>query len=444
MKSFKVLFFDSWKGGISHFIRLINSLNVSGIEAMMIHLGSWGHESKLLLEENIDGMLIRDIKYYGHYNFEKILEIEQPDLVLFLSSHTFAHRAFNRYCRKMCIPTILLMHGLVSYGFDDSVGKNSVGKVNWLNQIKRVLSSTPKLIKFVLPCYIRALYKTKANRNDWLMFARNIYFLASNPSKALYMTEDSKTTKGLVYTDADKIVLTSQYGFRDADLIEVGNPDLITFNVTSEMLGTFLDVPAYNKQYVMYIGTAFWAVGYYFTGINDYIEYLLHINQIIIEQGKRFIFKPHPELNRYPEKVHYLKSRNVEIVENNNFVSMLANCCAVIGETSSLSLIPSILGLPMFYVKYGPLKDASYEQFFMSYPRARLLTDPKKFIELLEAESRFIDTDAVRRWISSNVGILPAEDMPSRVVKVIMSLISTVDRKMEKEQVINLEESNRF
>ena len=45
--------------------------------------------------ETIGDLPVRDISSYPKRGFPDILDAEQPDAVLFLSTETFAHRAFN-------------------------------------------------------------------------------------------------------------------------------------------------------------------------------------------------------------------------------------------------------------------------------------------------------------------------------------------------------------
>ena len=432
MKPYKVLFFDSWKGGLVHFTRLVASLAANNIEPLLVHLGSWGNEAQLVLEERIDGLKIRDIAYYENSNFDAIIEAEKPDLVLFLSCNTFAHRAVQRYCRKLGIPTILLMHGLTSLGYDAVAGENSCGKPTFIAYLKIVLSKLPKMIRFTLPCYMRALYQTKATTKEWFDFLKNIYFLLIDPMKAAYMTEDSKTDKCLVYTEADKGVLSEVYGFDPINLIEVGNPDLIRFHVGKEMIAASLEVLGDERPYVMYIDTAFALIGMFFHGPQGFIQHMLETKNALHKQGKKLFVKLHP-MWRYKTKERLaLEAIGIELVDNNDFVTALQKCCAVISEPSSLALLPALIGMPLFLARYGDLRGMNYGTFYTSYPRAMLLEDLNRFTAFLENEKIHLNHSVSRQWIEKNIGLLPAEEMPNRVVKNIKTLI------MNKEPMISV------
>ena len=112
-KKLTLIGFDSWTGGISHFSRLIPALSKKNIGFTLVHLSSWNEKYEFEKEKIIDGVLTRDISFYGSNSFRNILEIEKPDAVIFLSTDVFAHRAFIRYCDLKKIPTLNLYHGLI-------------------------------------------------------------------------------------------------------------------------------------------------------------------------------------------------------------------------------------------------------------------------------------------------------------------------------------------
>ena len=78
----------------------------------LIHFGSWGDDKNRKKIENIEGITVKDISYFGSKSIEEILKIEKPNLIGFLSTNSFPHRAVIRYSRKLEIPTFHLFHGL--------------------------------------------------------------------------------------------------------------------------------------------------------------------------------------------------------------------------------------------------------------------------------------------------------------------------------------------
>jgi len=163
-ENIKILAFDSWTGGIVHYSRLVNPLSRINSKLILIHIGSWGVEPMCPKEQIISDILIRDISWYQKNKLESILDYEKPDLVLFLSTQTFAHRAFIRYCKLKQIPTVHLTHGIFTTMFFES-GKYY--NYNFFSYSKFILVRVKKIILKVWPTYIRALIKTKATLKDY-------------------------------------------------------------------------------------------------------------------------------------------------------------------------------------------------------------------------------------------------------------------------------------
>ena len=88
--------------GSHHNSWLVPAFSASNIELLLLHLGSWGEDTGRPKEEVIDGLLVRDISYYDRGSFDQMLEAEQPDLVLFLSTEIFLHQAFKDIVFQRC------------------------------------------------------------------------------------------------------------------------------------------------------------------------------------------------------------------------------------------------------------------------------------------------------------------------------------------------------
>lgn len=415
----KILFFDSWKGGIQFFLQLLPALRERNFEVQLLHLGSWGNEEVTVREEHINGMLVRDISFYKNMRFEHILDVEQPDLVLFLSSHTFAHRAFNRYCISRKIPTINLYHGFVRVQAVDS--KEAAYKVNKKAYGMFVLKRLPKMISITLPTYMRSLINTGASGKDWFDFIRNLIQVFTRAGD-LRVADDARTTMCLVYADADKQHAMRTYGFGEKEVVSVGNLDLVKFRLQKRQVYYGLTHDITCGSDVMYIDTALMATGNIVENKTAYIAHLLDTNVALKAVGKKLIFKPHPETKRLCN-LSPLEHSGVEILENKDFTTRLENCCAVITEPSTLALIPALMALPMFLAQYDRLKELKFGEVLTSYPRCFRLKNLNEFSQALEQLLSIKNEAAIQSWVQQNSGPLPAEDMPKRVVKVIDSLI---------------------
>lgn len=415
MKPKKVLFFDSWKGGLVHFSRLVKPLRAFGIEPLLVHLGSWGNESKWRLSEDIDGLNVRDIRYYSRSNLRLLLQQESPDLVLFLSCSTYAHRALNRYCRALKIPTVLLMHGLVSQGYDDSSDNYPMVKPNYRAHFGHVFSKAFKMFTLTFPTYMRSLFLTQGSLQEWSDFFVSAFRLLLNPNSISYKPADTKTNFCFVYTDADKPYLMNYCGFDPKQMVVVGNPDLTRFGLTEETVTRVLHRRSTDHEKVMYIDTAFWNMGFFFKDVNEYVSHLSWTQRQLQKQGKTLLFKPHPVWHTKGFDLTCLHKFGIECVSENDFLTALEACCAAIVEPSSLALVPALLGLPLLLTHYGKLSLIQWGTFFTSYPRAIMLGDVEHMTSLLAQEQSHVDRARVLSWIKENIGPLPAEEMPSRV-----------------------------
>ena len=64
--------------------------------------------------ENINGLLIKNISSYSSKNYLSILNYETPSLVIVLGINNLKIRALNRCCKFLDIPIMLLEHGVTS------------------------------------------------------------------------------------------------------------------------------------------------------------------------------------------------------------------------------------------------------------------------------------------------------------------------------------------
>ena len=94
----KIIGFDSWLGGFRNFKRLKDEFQNNNADFNLIHLSSWSGIA--YKEKNYNNLKSTDISKYKTINFDKILEIENPDLVVFLSTDVFAHKSMIRSCRR--------------------------------------------------------------------------------------------------------------------------------------------------------------------------------------------------------------------------------------------------------------------------------------------------------------------------------------------------------
>jgi hypothetical protein len=416
----KIIGFDSWTGGGFAFERLLPAFAARGLDFLLIHIGSWGSDPGRPSREMLGPIEARDIKYYNDAWFDEVLEFEKPDAVLFLSTRTFAHRAVVRYCEQRSIPSLHLYHGIANVQVtNDYKGSHRIARVAYALY---ALSRIGKLVRRTFPCYIRALWKTRASLREWRRFigdvgrfARGVPFLKA--------ADDSRTTRCAVYTNADVEHAVRVYGFEPGEVAAVGNPDLVRFGLRPHMLGMMNRPSTAELELMMYVDTALAIVGLLFKSRGAFIDHLKATATALAAQGKRLAFKPHPAHDANALR-RDLDGSGIELVANEDFVSRLQQCCGCIAETTSVALVPAVLGLPVFCACYGDLRTQRFGPVLSSYPRGYLLEDVTNFSEILSRDAMTLDPKRVDDWIAFNCGPLPAEDMPARVAALLDQMIS--------------------
>lgn len=413
-----VLGFDSWTGGAAKFARLVPAFREHGYRLVLLHLGSWGGDIGRPMQEFLDDLEIRDISYYAGRPFDEILALEQPAAVLFLSNDVFAHRAFNRFSQHAGIPTVHLYHGLVGV---QAVSNDTLYRVSFVNQTGYVLRRIPKALRYIWPCYARALFKTGASWGDWRRFASDII----NMTRGKYIAHaaaDARTSAACVYTAADIPHAVSKYGHALADVHVVGNPDIMAFGLEQHHIGAAAGEDTSNREEVIYIDTGLIYAGMVFDGPDDFLAHLVATRDALAKLGRTLAVKLHPQHFRtdFPERV---RSAGIDVLTNENFVPRLLGCAGAIVEPSTAALIPAIVGLPLVLAAYGKLRGQRYGDVLSRYPRVLAPHDLDSFAAFFLQAPVTVNRPELSHWIAENAGPLPAREMPTRVANVINLLL---------------------
>lgn len=408
--------FDNWVGGVAHFIRLKPAFDKRGIAFSLVHIGSWGNEPGRPNEETISELNVRDIAYYGSNSLEHLLDVETPDLVLLASTQTFSHRALIRYCRQRGIPTLHMYHGFVTVQAE--AGSKTIAARSYANF---VLSKVPKLVTRVFPCYIGSLLKTRASLADWQRFLSDAYKLSFGKIEPR-ASDDARTDRCAVFANPDVDHAIRTFGYTREDVFTVGNPDLLRFGLTSEVL-TRRREPRRTGA-LMYINSALLVLGRIFAGPSGralFLQHLIEMDRRLAEQSYRLMFKPHPAADAaLLDEIRRVTS--ITIVDNDRFVGALEECEACIVEATTLAMVPALLGLPLLLAKFGALSDLKYGKVLTGYPRSYVLNDLREVRQVMDRAQEY-DEQALRTWLADNTGPLPFESMPDRVVEIVEQMI---------------------
>lgn len=430
----KIIAFDSWTGGSSHYQRLLPALDARSIQLTLVHIGSWGNELECPHEQRMGGLFVRDIAFYGGNSIERILDIEQPDAAVLLSVDTFVHRAFIRYCKQRAIPTLNLYHGLVAgsagHYTADSDGQTGGFAVSRVAHVKYVFSKIGKLIKYTFPCYVEALLKTKATPKDWGKFILDVFQLAIGADLQVgQAAADAKTTKCAVYVKEDAEHAIHCYGFLKRDVFVVGNPDFIAFGMEQSMIGHWVCPIKDSEKSIMYIETGYSSLGLFFSGTQGFVNHLIETSNFLAAQGYKMRLKLKPNQVNSKSIEQSLAGTQIELVTNEKFLQSLTECSACIVETTSLAMLPALMGMPLFLAKYGDLKSLSFGSVLTGYPRSYLLQDISKVSVILLKDAQTSDSGKLNDWIDLNVGPLPIEKMPERVAAIVDEMIAAASRQ---------------
>lgn len=421
----RVMGFDGWALGAHHYVRLLEAFREYGIELLLVHLGSWGDDKNRSTEEIIDGLLVRDISYYRTQSFRDLLHCENPDVVILLSTETFLHRAFLRYCKKLGIPTIHLFHGLVNVV--PFVSHRKVVRFNILNSISYKVERSVKFFNYSLPIYMKGLFDTGGGLQEWLRLAKDVVMRAGN-KLIIIPAADSATSKYCVYTEADFDIVFKKWRCSANDVVAVGNPDIIGFE---KLVSTSHSSHYTPNPFLIYIDSHITHQGLFFRNESKYVDFISELSSQLNRKGLRLKFKikPHP-----PERAIFIANelgkRGIRSLSNEEFREMLPSALGVITEPSTLALVPCLLGLRLLLVKIGPLAEAKYGDVLETYPNSRSMKCFDDIADYLGGENQGIrrsNGSIMESWLKKNAGPMPASDMPKRVAEVVLELARSRD-----------------
>lgn len=408
--------------------RLIPAFRDAGMTLKLVHIGSWGNEPQRPREERIGELEVSDISAYPSGSFEAVLDIERPDAVIMLSTATFAHRAFLRYCKQRSIPTLHLYHGLMGMQVTDDHRGSS--KINLFAHIPYVFARIGKLLRRTFPCYINALLRTHADARDWLRFAYDTFKLAIGmPIWQPNAAQDASTTKCAVFTEIDREHAHRVYRIPFSDVHAVGYPDLMSFGFSQGLLASYrADGSDRERQEIVYLDTGLVTAGLAFRDEQDFVGHLERTSVALRAQGFSMCLKAHPAHN---QKVltALLAQKDIELISTQELIPRLQQCAACLVEISSVNLVPALMGIPLLYGNYDQLAELRFGPVLRGYPRGFLVKNISEVRGILEYCWKRRDGDVLNGWIRENSGPMPPEDMPRRVGDLVGAMIDSIQRE---------------
>ena len=391
IKNKKVLFFDSWAKGIHNFSPIANELNKLGWESLLVHRGSWEHDQNRPLEEKIDGVLVRDIKYYKTWFVYNVFKRENPDLVLILTTNYLFDRAVILAARDLGIKTCFLMHGIRGVGEKSvallkSMPSKALYKKRWIYG--------SKYLKYTIPNYFLS-----GILNNWKFLFRvepyliliklflkpHRYVLFPPPSNEIHCD------LALVWGNIYKHFFIKEYGYPENRVKVVGHPPLDSvFKLMNNPLGEedkflFLETLSIStdRPYCVYLedGSVEQDANEWTTETR--IEHLEEIVNLCENAGKYLVIKLHPSTVGTPIKHYFKNNKQVRIIKNVDLNKLVFWSEYAIGQGSTTNDIAIIMNKPLFLPAWGISKLKS-KVTFERQPVAIPCHSPAEFLDCLQ------------------------------------------------------------
>lgn len=353
----KILYFDYWTKGLPHqILPLDRILAGKGFDRILVHLGSWRDKS-VKEEENIEGLLCRDIKYYGN-DIRNAMVIEKPKVVYVLNMGGPIDRLVNRICRNLRIKTIFLMHGVL-YSRTDLIRERE--------RVNKGVSFLDRLLKGFKYYKVYKMYGREILKNDVLeLFKPKMYghliqmiFSPGSMYTTPFVDRDLHADRVLVYSKVFKEEFVKNLQVPSEKIQVVGNPNLDAVLQLVNGRNSIGEIEKYYKE--IGIPNDRPLVIFLVEGLDsdkgsfnkhDFLHELKEIAEIADELGWRLILKLHPSNNRKEIETFLLKMHNIHIFQMEVDLSIVAGCQAAIGHISSALAIPVALKMPVFIPKW--------------------------------------------------------------------------------------------
>jgi hypothetical protein len=408
----KIICFDAWTEYSVHFERHVALFEKEGYEVILVHYGSWGHDLNRPKEERLGRLLVRDIAYYSN-SLIKVLKVEQPEWVLFLSTRSFINMAFNRYSRYLGIKTCLLYHGLVSVQ-NSTTGNTNPYSFSRLNYLMLIFKRIGKNLFLLIPNYIRSLIFTGASKDVWKEAFNFIWERISGRWTQRHYS-DSATTIGCVWAKVDVVHMFELYRIPISGIYVIGNPDLLKFRLSENDVLFGRKNLRSKSNHVVYIETAFNNAGVVYTSNSDFIGEMINLKDSLEDYGLVFKLKLHPSNFNNEFIINELRKSQIDIITDDDYLLELKSALGAIVEPSSAIIVPCILGIPIFLNNVGRMASIPFGKMIYDYPGTVIL---RSMVDLAQIECTDTDNSTAdyQRWIDLYAGNVPPLDISDRLL----------------------------
>ncbi|MBI5482356.1 MAG: hypothetical protein HY906_26105 [Deltaproteobacteria bacterium] len=348
-----LLYFDHWTVGIHNFARLHPLLERAGIEASLLHAGSFKH-LKCPEVQTVDGIEAIDISHFGTRFVRRALERLRPDALLMLDCSFMLDRAVILACRGLGIRSIYLQHGVLP-DFDAFAAivpmKDAVYKED------RLRRAIPYL-KFDLPNYfLSGLHLDPRFLLDSAVY-RYCLGLFREPTQYLFYpppSPENLTDVALVYSNADRDRHVEGFGYRPDQVIVVGNPNLddaMAQRYSSRAECARAEgIP--DAPYVLYLEDAFVGDGWKGWTVASRRAHLKEVEDCCRDAGYHLVVKLHPQSARERSPDDFAGLTNSSVLGQARIADLVRFAERCVGHISSTVRLPILMGKPLLVPQWG-------------------------------------------------------------------------------------------
>lgn len=415
-RKLRILVFDSWSKGRHHVDRFVKPLFELGHVVTLVHIGSWGHDvDSGSFDERFYS--VRDISSFGSSGgFSEVLSSERPDLVIFLSTRSLAHQAFNLTCRVKDIPTWHFYHGIVSIRDFSVDGRDFVPIYQRINIF---CNAFWRNVRYVIPNFLKASWHYGELNTGILILAMEVVNKFLNLSQNSVAPEFCRTNYGCVYIEKDKDHMEWCYGVERKNIYVVGCPDFIEYEESSVQSLAIPEVMDATGD-VFYIETGIAASKKYFSNVDSYIDFLVRLNTNLAQQNYRLRVKCHPSSEMIGLR-EMLVSAGVSVLSSESFYRELDSASFILGERSSLLLTCALASKPIGLMNAEELSFMKYGKLICDYPLSYSVSRIDAFSEILPPIDFYGRESiiAANAWVSDNCGPFPSKDYAVRILAAL-------------------------
>jgi hypothetical protein len=364
-----VLFFDYWTKGIRHVLPTARALEKAGISCMLLHVGST-RERDVPAEETIDGLLCRDIQYYGG-SLIRAFDAESPRVVMLLNMQT-EDRIMVRLCRATGAKSVFLMHGIYPDAEDlaasSRLSDSAFGVRGRLLRVPKYL----RLFRDYTNAFWRESIREGLNLSNYAYFLR-VAYSPGDTYVQRWVHKDGFADRALVYGNAYRRLFVDALGYPPEHVTVVGNYNLDSLFRFARKPGAADEAERYLQQ----IGVpphrgkraiVFMEGGYTHPtntpsgwSTQSVIAEAIGVANCARKAGLHLVVKLHPVTNPAPF-VEALGSRDdVTVVQHCDTHKLVFGTIATLGFTSSTLMLPIACGRPLIIVSFPPhVSDLQY------------------------------------------------------------------------------------